>query len=146
MWWYTGGDHMWWSAQMRTRLTRWALFALLMQLAPLTAALLIEGSTATGTGLVGVISTGQLVLVGVALAATSIGEVLPASKEFGSRVLLAVGLAVFFIIVATGYYGSLSIREGLVPERVAGYSGVLYGFAILTSLSCIVIAQKVADA
>lgn len=132
--------------QMKQQLAKWFVFGLLIPLAPLAATLMVLESTKGAASLVAVMAQGQLVLIGVALAARGVGELLPGSTIAGTSILSAIGLSVVVILAGSVYYGALSVQAVTVVERVMRYSMILYMCAITTSFACAFIAKKVADA
>jgi hypothetical protein len=130
---------------MAEKIVRWLIFSVVIALLPLAfnyIRILIQGTNPT---LVVLLSRGELLLVSAAIAAAAIGELIASGEEWRIAKYVAGGgcVSVLFLTsalfaeISNATYSGAAVNSALISSS----SALLFGFAVVSSASCIVLAE-----
>lgn len=133
---------------MGEALIKWFGFRVILGLLPIGGSFLMVGmfSTPNYSNFVDLLSAGQLVLVGGALSAGAIGELLGAPKHLSKR-RMAFGFAcvVSFGISAIAYGGFAAgkvLGKPIDQSTIISHSVGFYVISLVAALACMLVAES----
>lgn len=111
---------------MKERMLRWLVFGVLLAFTPLVAkALLAVSDGVAETRPQNVLIEGQILLVGITLAAAAIGELIGVRLKTPRAQILMAGIGLFQVLVATFYFVYVDAGHANGGAAVAVTSSVL---------------------
>src|SRR6202007_2501068 len=129
---------------MAERLLKWSIFSITLSLLPLAFTAVQAAVRGKPITLTDVTEKGEVVLVAAVLCATSLGEVFIAKYDGRMARLALGGFAVLIIVAATWAYGDISsavsANQTVDKAFICSLSKIIFGAAVLGSLSCEVFA------
>jgi hypothetical protein len=130
---------------MTERVVRWLIFSVIIALLPLAFNYLRIFIRGTIPSLILLLSHGELLLVSAAIAATAIGELVASGEERKIAKYVAGGGCVSILFLASALFAEISsaIYSGasISSELVSSSSTLMFGFTVISSISCIVLAE-----
>lgn len=125
---------------MKRELLQWLIFSVIVSLLPFLFVVLNGLTEGQLPILANLFSGGELQLISVGLAASAMGELLARRSTRKTLEVLAIGLAVVVLILASWWYANLTIKIQIGTPihhgNVAIGSIYLYIAAFITSLCC----------
>lgn len=131
------------SDHARRKLVRFLLFSVCVALVPILFRCLPSPSGQPSRSLADAVAHGELLLVGVAAAATALGEVLGTGREHDLRHLLGGGTCVLVIIAASLYFAGIPTASPIDSSAVFNVSGVVFTLAMAASTYTIKVSEVV---
>ena len=126
---------------MLKQIIKWMIFSVLLAIVPLVTKWLFHLIAANPTTFDELISHGELLLIGTALAGTALGEVILSHKQPGILTLCCGGGCILILIMGSmlfAYVSGAVLSEGTVNISIIQTISVwVYICAFVTSGSCI---------
>jgi hypothetical protein len=144
----TGPKRKWRENPVIERLTVWVIFGVIVTLTPFIFSFLQSVGGKHGLSFDSILGSGQLLLVGVAIAAGAFGELIVIDVTGDQRLFrtLAIGSCSIVIIVSSLWFGGISaaIAEKAAPDpQVISIGSVLvYVWALISSAWCLSLAAS----
>jgi hypothetical protein len=127
------------------KLARWLGFTLLLSLTPLFATWLALRAFSKPSGMSVIVGKGELLLIGAAMGAAAIGELIPVRRTFGiprnttGRILL-MSLTLFLVLISAMYFAFISLGVAATnPAVVSSDSLALFIFITVLSGACVAV-------
>jgi len=126
-------------------LVRWAIFAVALALLPILMRGLGSFTRGEGVGFTELFEEGELLLVSAAIVGAALADLVTESgSKLRIRRLTSGGFAGLVGITAAAWFADIAAgrRDGsnLDPHNIAIGSVVIFGFAVVAGVSCIVLA------
>jgi hypothetical protein len=129
------------SAGTWKKLVRFFLFSVCVALVPILFRCLPSPTDQPARTLAEAVAHGELLLVGVASAATALGEMLGVGTPHGLRHLLAGGMCTLIVIAASLYFAGIPAAGPIDSGAVLIVSGILFAFSICASTYTISVSE-----
>lgn len=127
-------------------LVRWGIFVVALALVPILISVLGSVSRGDHLDFVDLFERGELLLISVAILGAAVADlVTEGGPRFRTLKLTVGGTSGFVVIAASTWFADISAatRDGsaLDSESIAVGSIVVFGFAVVAGLSCIIVAE-----
>ena len=131
---------------IREKVTKWIVYSAILSLAPIlfyTIKLLGHGEAITFDKVLG---HGELLLITAILSAAAIGEIVASGENWKIWKLISGGGCLLIVILASAWYADILMAASvpantLSSENIAKGSMMMFGFGIITSLSCVILSE-----
>jgi hypothetical protein len=129
------------SAATLKELARFYLFSVCVALVPILIRCLPSPTGHPAPTLAEAVAHGELLLVGVAAAATALGEMLGVRTPHDLRHLLAGGMCTLIVIAASLYFAGIPMASRIDSGAVMLVSGSLFTLSMVASTYAIILSE-----
>jgi hypothetical protein len=127
-------------------IVRWGIFVVALALLPILISVLGAVTRGDHLGLTTLFEQGELLLVSAAIVGAALADLVTEDgRGFRTLKLTVGGAAALVVIAASAWFADIAAgrRDGspLDSQSIAVGSLVVFGFAVVAGLSCIVVAE-----
>lgn len=132
------------STRLIEKFTTWLIFSVTIALTPLLFGALLVYITGGNPTSVSLLSRGELLIVAVAIGAESSGRIIASSRTRKAFKILTAGSNLVLVILSSLLFASIVSSLGIRfdKERVSQISHYLFLFTMVTSASCVLLAES----
>jgi hypothetical protein len=132
--------------QIIHKLTKWVFFNILIALLPVFLNLLGLLTRGKAPSISLLFSHGELLLLSSAISAAAIGELIASSRNYIVLKLISAGSNLIILYLSAYWYADIvniynSSTLSASPDVIASGSIIMFTFTIITSGSCIILAE-----
>jgi hypothetical protein len=126
------------------RLIVWIIFSVIVALTPIIFNAILTFITGSTPTLSQLLKNGELLIIAVAVGADAVGKLVGSGTSKKIYKILSAGVCILLIIVSSLLFSAISmtsIGASFDPLRVAHVSIYVYLLTMITSGSCIILAE-----